>query len=184
MEQNKKTGFIKGAAILAATSIVCKVLGVLFRVFAIRILGEQGMYFYEKVYPTYSWLLIISSSGIPIAISRMVAARIARGALGEVDARSQRCGRFHPSREDRRTDLSGPPDDPFSAKRLQPSFRSKAIHHAQETNLLPIQQSSCSFLRLPIIYHHSRRLTTLRRKKQTSCKIIYCRTLSESRLGG
>lgn len=85
MEQNKKTGFIKGAAILAATSIVCKVLGVLFRVFAIRILGEQGMYFYEKVYPTYSWLLIISSSGIPIAISRMVAARIARGAFSEAD---------------------------------------------------------------------------------------------------
>lgn len=79
MEQTRKTSFIRGAAILATTSIICKVLGVLFRVFAIRILGEDGMYFYEKVYPTYSWLLIISSSGIPIAISRMVASRIARG---------------------------------------------------------------------------------------------------------
>ncbi len=79
MEQTRKTSFIRGAAILAATSIICKVLGVLFRVFAIRTLGDDGMYFYEKVYPTYSWLLIISSSGIPIAISRMVASRIARG---------------------------------------------------------------------------------------------------------
>ena len=85
MEQGKKTRFIKGAAILAAASLICKVLGVLFRVFAIRILGEEGMYFYEKVYPTYSWLLIISSSGIPIAISRMVAARIARSAFDETE---------------------------------------------------------------------------------------------------
>ena len=85
MEQNKKQSFIKGAAILAAASLICKVLGVLFRVFAIRILGEEGMYFYEKVYPTYSWLLIISSSGIPIAISRMVAARVARGAFDEAE---------------------------------------------------------------------------------------------------
>lgn len=79
MEQRRKTSFIRGAAILAATSIICKVLGVLFRVFAVRILGEDGMYFYEKVYPIYSWLLIISSSGIPIAISRMVASRVAKG---------------------------------------------------------------------------------------------------------
>lgn len=85
MERTRKTSFIKGAAILAATSIICKVLGVLFRVFAIRILGESGMYFYEKVYPTYAWLLIISSSGIPIAISRMVAARVADGRFHEAD---------------------------------------------------------------------------------------------------
>ena len=85
MEQTRKPSFIKGAAILAAASLICKLLGVLFRVFAIRILGEEGMFFYEKVYPTYSWLLIISSSGIPIAISRMVAARVARGAFEEAD---------------------------------------------------------------------------------------------------
>lgn len=85
MEHSRKPSFIKGAAILAAASLICKVLGVLFRVFAIRILGEEGMFFYEKVYPTYSWLLIISSSGIPIAISRMVASRVARGAFNEAE---------------------------------------------------------------------------------------------------
>ena len=70
---------------LAAANLVCKVLGVLFRVYAIRIMGEDGMFYYEKVYPIYSWLLIISSSGIPIAISRMVAARVARGMYEEAD---------------------------------------------------------------------------------------------------
>ena len=77
MENNKKTTFIKGAAILTVAGLICKVIGVLIRIFAVRILTEDGMYFYEKVFPTYSWLLIISSSGLPTAISRMVAERAA-----------------------------------------------------------------------------------------------------------
>lgn len=79
MEVSKKTSFVKGAAILAAAGLICKLIGVLFRIFAVRIVGEQGMFYYELVYPTYSWLLIISSSGIPTAISRMVAERAAVG---------------------------------------------------------------------------------------------------------
>lgn len=79
MEQTKKTSFVKGAAILAAAGLLCKVLGVLFRIFAVRIIGESGMFYYEKIYPIYSWLLIISSSGIPTAISRMVAERASLG---------------------------------------------------------------------------------------------------------
>lgn len=79
METAKKTTFVKGAALLAAAGLICKFIGVFFRIFAVRIVGEQGMYYYELVYPTYSWLLIISSSGIPTAISRMVAERAAVG---------------------------------------------------------------------------------------------------------
>ncbi len=79
METTKKTTFVKGAAILAAAGLICKFIGVFYRIFAVRIVGEQGMFYYELVYPTYSWLLIISSSGIPTAISRMVAERAAVG---------------------------------------------------------------------------------------------------------
>ncbi len=79
METAKKTTFVKGAALLAAAGLICKLIGVFFRIFAVRIVGEPGMKYYELIYPTYSWLLIISSSGIPTAISRMVAERAAVG---------------------------------------------------------------------------------------------------------
>ena len=79
METTKKTTFVKGAAILTAAGLICKVLGVLIRTFALKVITVKGMFFYELVFPTYSWLLIISSSGIPIAISRMVAERAAVG---------------------------------------------------------------------------------------------------------
>ena len=78
-EQQGSTRFVKGAVILAVAGILCKLMGVLFRVWAYDILGEAGMDYYEIVFPFYSWLLIISSSGIPAAISRMVAERTATG---------------------------------------------------------------------------------------------------------
>lgn len=79
METTKKTTFIKGAAILTVAGLICKVIGLLIRVYALKIIKMEGMFYYELVFPTYSWLLIISSSGIPTAISRMVAERMGVG---------------------------------------------------------------------------------------------------------
>ena len=67
MEQTKKTSFVAGAAILAFAGVLCKII------------GEAGMVYYEVVFPFYSWLLIISSSGVPTAISRMVSERFSTG---------------------------------------------------------------------------------------------------------
>jgi O-antigen/teichoic acid export membrane protein len=42
-------------------------------------LGDGIAVYYEAVYPYYSTLLVISSAGLPTAISRMVAERAAVG---------------------------------------------------------------------------------------------------------
>lgn len=79
METKGRTNLIRGAAILSLAGIVCKVLGVLIRSWASAVIGVDGMEYYEIVFPFYSWLLILSSSGIPTAISRMVAERVSLG---------------------------------------------------------------------------------------------------------
>ena len=79
MEQTKKTSFVAGAAILAFAGVLCKIIGVFIRIWAYDIIGEAGMVYYEVVFPFYSWLLIISSSGVPTAISRMVSERFSTG---------------------------------------------------------------------------------------------------------
>ena len=79
MEKTKKTTFVAGAAILAFAGVLCKIIGVLIRIWAYDIIGEAGMVYYEVVFPFYSWLLIISSSGVPTAISRMVSERFSVG---------------------------------------------------------------------------------------------------------
>ena len=78
MAKNEKKSFVKGAVILGVAGLICKVIGALFRVPLYNMLGD-GMKYYEAVYPFYSTLLVISSAGLPTAISRMVAERVALG---------------------------------------------------------------------------------------------------------
>lgn len=74
-----KKSFIKGAAILGAAGIVIKILGAFFRIPLSNLIGDTGMGYYQTAYPIYVLFLMISTAGIPIAISRMVSERIALG---------------------------------------------------------------------------------------------------------
>lgn len=76
----KKTGsFVKGAAILAAAGLIVKAIGAVYRIPLATIVGLEGMSFYEVAYPYYSGLLVISSAGLPTAISKLVAERVTLG---------------------------------------------------------------------------------------------------------
>ncbi len=78
MEKADKRSFVKGAAILGIAGLICKIIGAFFRIPLYNMLGD-GMQYYEAVYPYYSTLLVISSAGLPTAISRMVAERVTLG---------------------------------------------------------------------------------------------------------
>lgn len=69
--------FLKGAAILAASGLIVKVLGTILRIPLNNWLGAGGMSYYSAAYSIYSVLLIISTAGIPVAISRMVSEHLA-----------------------------------------------------------------------------------------------------------
>lgn len=68
-----KKGLLKGAVILSVAGIVCRLLGVLFRIPLSNIVGNYGIGLYQLVFPLYSLLLIVSSAGIPVALSKMIA---------------------------------------------------------------------------------------------------------------
>ena len=80
MAKNDKRTFVKGAFILGVSGLICKVIGAFFRIPLYNMLGD-GMQYYEAVYPYYSTLLVISTAGLPTAISRMVAERTTVGDL-------------------------------------------------------------------------------------------------------
>lgn len=77
MEENKvqKKTFVLGAAILGIAGLITKLLGAVFRIPLTNIIGADGMGYYQTAYPVYVMLLTISTSGLPTAISRMVAER-------------------------------------------------------------------------------------------------------------
>lgn len=79
---NKKS-FVRGAAILGIAGILVQVMGAIFRIPLANIIGDQGMGYYQTVYPIYVLLLIFSTNGAPTAISKMVSERLALGKLKE-----------------------------------------------------------------------------------------------------
>lgn len=76
MERNKKS-FVAGAAILGIAGLIVKIIGAVYRIPLANIVGQSGMAYYEIAYPYYSWLLVISSAGLPTAISKLVSERLA-----------------------------------------------------------------------------------------------------------
>lgn len=69
--------FLKGALILTAAGVIVKVIGSVNRILLSRLLGGEGIGLYQMAYPIYLLALSISSAGIPIAISIIVAEKIA-----------------------------------------------------------------------------------------------------------
>ena len=67
----KKNEFIEGALIATIAIILSKILGVLYVIPFYNIIGENGGSLYGYAYNIYNFFLIISSAGIPLAISKI-----------------------------------------------------------------------------------------------------------------
>ena len=73
-----KDTFLKGALILTVAGVIVKIIGSVNRILLSRLLGGEGIGLYQMAYPIYLLALSISSAGIPVAISIIVAEKIAR----------------------------------------------------------------------------------------------------------
>lgn len=78
---NKKNGagFLVQGSILAVASIVSRIIGLLYRIPLIGIIGDRGMDYYGTAYEIYNVLLIISSYSLPLAVSKLVSADMSKG---------------------------------------------------------------------------------------------------------
>ena len=74
----KAANFVIQGSILAITGIVVRLIGMFYRIPLSNIIGKQGNGYYTSSYGVYNILLILSSYSMPVAVSKMVATRIAR----------------------------------------------------------------------------------------------------------
>ena len=74
-----KKSFVKGAGILAISGIIVKIIGAVFRIPLMNIIGSEGIGLYQMAYPIYAFLLVASTAGLPVAISKMVSEELATG---------------------------------------------------------------------------------------------------------
>lgn len=65
--------YMKGAMLLTIAAFLVKVLSAIYRVPFQNIVGDQGFYIYQQVYPFISFFVVWTSSGFAVAISKMLA---------------------------------------------------------------------------------------------------------------
>jgi len=78
-QNRKSSNFIVQGSILAIAGIISRLIGLCYRMPLQRTIGDAGMGYYSAAFQIYSIMLIISSYSLPTAVSKLVAARIAKG---------------------------------------------------------------------------------------------------------
>lgn len=85
-KQNEgKKAFLTGAFTLTAGLLLSKVFGAVYRIPLTNMLGVYGMGIYQLIFPLFALFMTLATAGIPTAISKSVAEKLAlddkRGAL-------------------------------------------------------------------------------------------------------
>ena len=72
MSDTKKQNFLQGTALLAMATAIVKIIGAIYKIPLNAIIGKQGFSYYSTAYEIYNVLLMISTAGLPVAMSRMI----------------------------------------------------------------------------------------------------------------
>ncbi len=83
-EAQKKQNFLQGTALLAMATAIVKVIGALYKIPLNAIIGEQGFGYFNTAYEIYNVLLMISTAGLPVAMSRMISQASSLGHYNQV----------------------------------------------------------------------------------------------------
>jgi len=73
MAHKEMRTMMQGAAILTVASFIAKVLSAVYRVPFQNLVGDEGFYVYQQVYPIYGIAMTLALSGMPQFISKVVA---------------------------------------------------------------------------------------------------------------
>ena len=76
---SKTKSILKGTFILTMTGFITRVMGFIYRIFLSRTLGEAGIGLYQLIFPVYAFGFSLTSAGIEIGLSRLVANYTAKG---------------------------------------------------------------------------------------------------------
>lgn len=79
MSDTTKQSYMRGAAILAVTAVVSKIISGLYKIPLFSMLDDSTAAYYQVSYSIYMLLIAVSTAGIPVALSRLVSSASASG---------------------------------------------------------------------------------------------------------
>ena len=80
---HKRPSFLSGAGVLTLSALVVKVIGLFYRIPLLNLLGTEGMGYFNTAYELYALFCVISTAGLPVAMSVLISALEAEGRAAE-----------------------------------------------------------------------------------------------------
>ena len=78
MAAKEKKNFLVHGSILAMAGILVRVIGMFYRIPLMNIIGSEGNGIYSVAFNIYNIALVLSSYGLPMAVSKLISERIAK----------------------------------------------------------------------------------------------------------
>jgi stage V sporulation protein B len=73
-----RKSFVGGAIILMLAGFVVRILGFIYRIYLSNLIGAEGMGLFQLISPVYSLIILTLTSGVSIAVSKLVAEELAK----------------------------------------------------------------------------------------------------------
>lgn len=77
--------FLKNAAVLTVTSLLLRFIGMIFRVWLAAAVGAEGMGLYQQIFSLYMLVSVFASSGVGLAVTRLISEELTVGRRRGVD---------------------------------------------------------------------------------------------------
>lgn len=83
-QKRKSQSLLNGAMVLAAATLIVKVIGILYKIPLSNMVGAVGRGYFDSAYNLYIPIYTISMAGLPVAVSKLVSQNMALGRFRDV----------------------------------------------------------------------------------------------------
>ena len=77
--ESRSNGFFSGVFVLSLSTVIVKIIGLVYKIPMLSLLGSEGMGYFNSAYELYTLFCVISTAGLPVAMSVMISSSLSRG---------------------------------------------------------------------------------------------------------
>ncbi len=78
VQKNTKKTFLSGVLLLTLSTVLVKIVGLIYKIPMLSYLGSEGMGYFNSAYEIYALFCVIATAGLPVALSVLISGAIAK----------------------------------------------------------------------------------------------------------
>ncbi len=76
---SKKNSFLSGVLILSLSTLIVKIIGLIYKIPMLGLLGSEGMGYFNAAYELYTLFCTVATAGLPVAMAVLISSATGRG---------------------------------------------------------------------------------------------------------